>query len=42
MIAFDTNVLIYACDRADPQRQQIAIDLIEKNPNGVLLLASSL
>jgi predicted nucleic acid-binding protein len=28
MIAIDTNVLIYACDRADPQRQKIALDLI--------------
>ena len=37
MIALDTNVLIYACDRADSQRQQIAIDLIANNPNGVLL-----
>jgi predicted nucleic acid-binding protein len=24
MIAIDTNVLIYACDRADPRRQKIA------------------
>ncbi|MBZ5560667.1 MAG: hypothetical protein LAO77_25720 [Acidobacteriia bacterium] len=28
MIALDTNVLIYACDKADPVRQQIALDLI--------------
>jgi hypothetical protein len=26
MIALDTNVLLYACDRADSTRQQIAID----------------
>jgi predicted nucleic acid-binding protein len=37
MIALDTNVLIYACDRADPKRQQIAVDLIANSPNGVLL-----
>ena len=28
MIAVDTNVLIYACDQADPRRQKIALDLI--------------
>ena len=28
MIALDANVLLYACDRADFRRQQIAIDLI--------------
>jgi predicted nucleic acid-binding protein len=37
MIAFDTNVLLYACDRADPRRQQIAIDLIASRREGVLL-----
>jgi len=37
MIALDTNVLLYACDRADPSRQQIAIDLIANNRDGVLL-----
>ena len=37
MIALDTNLLIYACDRADTQRQQIAIDLIAKSKDGVLL-----
>jgi predicted nucleic acid-binding protein len=37
MIALDTNILIYACDRADPKRQQIAIDLIANNSNGALL-----
>lgn len=29
MIAVDTNVLIYACDQADPRRQKIALDLID-------------
>jgi hypothetical protein len=29
MIAFDTNVLLYACDRADSRRQQIAIDNLD-------------
>ena len=28
MIALDTNVFIYACDEADPRRQQIALELI--------------
>jgi hypothetical protein len=28
MIALDTNVLIYACDRADSWRQQVAINLV--------------
>ena len=29
MIALDTNVLIYACDKSDSRRQQIALTLIE-------------
>lgn len=37
MIALDTNVLIYACDRPDPKRQQTAIDLVTASPKGVLL-----
>ncbi|MFN2446907.1 MAG: PIN domain-containing protein [Vicinamibacterales bacterium] len=37
MIAVDTNVLIYACDRADPRRQQIALDLVTNAEDGVLL-----
>lgn len=37
MIAVDTNVLIYACDQADPRRQKIAIDLATSSPDGVLL-----
>jgi predicted nucleic acid-binding protein len=37
MIALDTNVLLYACDRADSRRQQIAIDLIANSRDGVLL-----
>src|SRR5690349_7416044 len=37
MIAIDTNVLIYACDRSDARRQQIALDLIAKATDGVLL-----
>lgn len=36
MIAFDTNVLLYGCDRADPKRQQIATDLIANRRDGVL------
>ena len=37
MIGVDTNVLIYACDKADPRRQQIALDLVTNIDNGVLL-----
>ena len=37
MIALDTNVLIYACDRADARRQRIAINLVANSRNGVLL-----
>jgi predicted nucleic acid-binding protein len=37
MIAADTNILIYACDQADPRRQTIALDLITNSSDGVLL-----
>jgi hypothetical protein len=37
MTALDTNVFIYACDKADPRRQQIAEDLIAGATDGVLL-----
>lgn len=37
MIALDTNVLIYACDRSDPRKQQAAIDLVTNSRDGVLL-----
>ena len=37
MIALDTNILIYACDKADLRRQQIAIDLVSSSADGVLL-----
>ena len=37
MIAVDTNVLIYACDQADPRRQKVALDLITNGQEGVLL-----
>ena len=36
MIALDTNVLIYACDKTDPARQQTALDLIWNTKGGVL------
>lgn len=36
MIALDTNVLIYACDKADPARQKVALDLISSINGGVL------
>ena len=37
MIALDTNVLIYACDKADPKRQEVALDLVSGAADGVLL-----
>ncbi len=37
MTGVDTNVLIYACDQADPRRQSIALDLITNAQDGVLL-----
>jgi predicted nucleic acid-binding protein len=37
MIALDTNVLIYACDRADPRRQSKALELIASTNEGILL-----
>ena len=37
MIALDTNVLIYACDKANPVRQQIALDLIATTTDAVIL-----
>jgi len=37
MTAFDTNVLIYACNKADPSRQQRAIQLLSSSQDGVLL-----
>lgn len=37
MTAFDTNVLIYTCDRADPRRQQRAFEILAAAEDGVLL-----
>ena len=37
MIALDTNILIYACDKSDARRQQIALDLIADAADGILL-----
>jgi predicted nucleic acid-binding protein len=37
MIALDTNVLIYACDRSSPERQKRAAELIDRATDGVLL-----
>lgn len=36
MIALDTNVLIYCCDKRDPRRQQLALDLVARTGDGVL------
>ena len=37
MIAVDTNVLVYACDQAEPRRQKIALDLVTNSSEGVVL-----
>lgn len=37
MNAVDTNVLLYACDSADPKRQHIATGLLTDLRDGVLL-----
>lgn len=42
MIALNTNVLIYTCDRSSPERQKRAFDLIDRATDGVLLLNAEL
>jgi predicted nucleic acid-binding protein len=37
MTAFDTNVLIYSCDRSDARRQQRAFEVLAAADEGVLL-----
>jgi predicted nucleic acid-binding protein len=37
MTAFDTNVLIYSCDKFDARRQRCAFDLLSATEDGVLL-----
>lgn len=37
MIASDTNILIYACDKGNPDRHRKALDLIQRSGDGVLL-----
>ena len=37
MTAFDTNILIYSCDRSDPRRQGRAFDILSAAQDGVLL-----
>src|SRR5437016_10270356 len=37
MTAFDTNVLIYSCDKTDARRQQRAFELLAAAQDGVLL-----
>lgn len=37
MTGIDTNVLIYACDKADPSKQQRALGVIASATDGVLL-----
>lgn len=37
MIAFDTNILVYAHDRSDPARRRVAEELVEGTIDGVFL-----
>ena len=37
MIALDTNILPYSCDKADPEKQNKALALIRSAAGGVLL-----
>jgi len=37
LIALDANILIYAGDKADLGRQQVALDLVSNARDGVLL-----
>ena len=37
MTGFDTNVLIYSCDKADNRRQQRALEILYSAHDGVLL-----
>jgi predicted nucleic acid-binding protein len=37
MTAFDTNILIYSCDKRDPVRRQRTIDLLTATSDGVML-----
>jgi predicted nucleic acid-binding protein len=37
MTGFDTNVLIYACDKTDPRKRRIALDQIHSTTDGVVL-----
>lgn len=37
MIAFDTNILLYAADLRDPHKQSVAAQTLRSSPDGVLL-----
>jgi predicted nucleic acid-binding protein len=37
MTAFDTNILLYCCDKRDAARQQTALALMESRTDGVIL-----
>ncbi len=37
MTGFDTNILIYSCDRADASRQRRALELLASTRDGILL-----
>lgn len=36
MIALDTNILLYSCDKADPEKQNKALALVHSAAGGVL------
>lgn len=35
--AFDTNTLLYCCDKRDSSRQEKALKLVESHTDGVIL-----
>ncbi len=37
MNGFDTNVFVYACERSDPRRQRVALDLIDSTKDGIMV-----
>lgn len=41
MIALDTNVLIYCCDKRDLRRQQTALELVAATTDAVRRMRSS-
>lgn len=37
IVAFDTNILLYAADARDPRKQGIAVSTLQSHPGGMLL-----